>query len=127
MLAAMVHLGCRQTTARLSPELEARFGQEGVVHRADDQVFRYTWNSGSGWENRDASIVVTRRTVYIHKNGKVGAEITAGGRGTYEVRRDHERVIIRIGSGRSGDSWSFRPPDDAEGWARDIRAVIGAP
>jgi hypothetical protein len=33
-------------------------------------------------------------------------------------------VRISAGSGRSAESWSFVPPDDAPGWANDIRAVI---
>ena len=116
--------GCTRTTARLTPELEARFQQEGISRRADDLVFRYTLNRGSGWEDRDASIIVTHRTVYIHKNEKVGVEITPESAGSFEVHRDHDRVIIRVGGGKSADSWSFRPPEDAEGWTEDIRAVI---
>jgi len=34
------------------------------------------------------------------------------------------RVRLRAGRGRSGELWSFVPPDgDAAGWARDMRAV----
>jgi hypothetical protein len=122
-------LACRQTTARLSPDLESRFAAESIVRRADDQVFRYTYYSrstrGSRWEDRDASIIVTRQTVFIHKNQKVGLDLTASSRKANEVRRDGDRVIISSGSGQSRVSWSFRPPEDAEGWARDIRAVLG--
>lgn len=122
-------LACRQTTARLSPDLESRFAAESIVRRADDQVFRYTYYSratrGSRWEGRDASIIVTRQTVFIHKNEKVGLDLTASSRKANEVRRDGDRVIISSGSGQSRVSWSFRPPEDAEGWARDIRAVLG--
>jgi hypothetical protein len=41
-----------------------------------------------------------------------------------EVRRDGNRVRISAGSGQSAESWSFAPPNDAAGWADDIRAVV---
>lgn len=120
---------CHRTTATLPPDLASRFEAESVVHRADDQVFRYTYYSrstrGGRWEDRDASILVTKSSVFIHKNDKVGLDLTAASRKATDVRRDGDRVIISAGSGQSKVSWSFRPPDDAEGWARDIRAVLG--
>jgi hypothetical protein len=125
---ALALAACHQTTAKLSVDLDTRFAAEGISHRADDQVFRYSYYSrssnGSSWENRDASIIVTKRTVYIHKNEKVGLEIVPGGRKEYEVRREADRVIIGAGSGKSHVSWSFRPPDDPDAWESDIRAVI---
>lgn len=121
--------GCHGTTATLPADLEARFQQEGVVRRADDQAFRYTYYSrstrGNRWEDRAASIIVTPHSVFIHKNGKVGLDLTATSRKATDVRRDGDRVIISAGSGQSKVSWSFRPPEDAEGWARDARAVLG--
>jgi hypothetical protein len=126
--ALLTALACRQTTARLSPDLESRLAAESIVRRADDQVFRYSYYSrstrGSRWEDRDASIIVTRRTVFIHKNEKVGLDLTASSRKANDVRRDGDRVIISSGSGQARVSWSFRPPEDADGWARDIRAVL---
>jgi hypothetical protein len=122
----VVSVGCHRTTATLTPELEARFQQEQILRRADDQVFRYTYGGGR-WENRDASIIVTRQSVYIHKNEKVGLDMTGSSRRAYEVHRDHQRIIIGAGSGQSRVSWSFEPPDgDADGWAKDIRAVVSA-
>ena len=122
-------LACRQTTANLSPELASRFEAESIIRRADDQVFRYTYYSrstrGNRWEDRDASIIVTKQSVFVHKNVKVGLDLTATSRKANEVRRDGDRVIISSGSGQSRVSWSFRPAEDAEGWVRDIRAVIG--
>jgi hypothetical protein len=124
-----VLVACRQTTARLSPELTSRFEAESVVRRADDLVFRYTYYSrsthGNRWENRDASIIVTKQSVFVHKNAKVGLDLTAASRKANAVRRDGDRVIISSGSGQSRVSWSFRPPADPEGWARDIRLVLG--
>lgn len=121
-------LGCRQTTANLPGDLESRFAAERVVRKADDQTFRYTYYSrttqGQRWEEREASILVTGRSVFIHKNGKVGLDLTLDSRKAMEVRRDGDRVIIGAGSGQSKVSWSFRPPSDAEGWAASIRAVI---
>jgi hypothetical protein len=124
-----ISAACHRTTARLPPDLASRFEAESVVHRADDQVFRYTYYSSSTrsgrWEERDASIIVTKSSIFIHKNEKVGLDITASTRKATDVRREGERVIISAGSGQSKVSWSFRPPEDAEAWAQDIRAVIG--
>jgi hypothetical protein len=119
---------CRATTGKLPADLLSRFEAESVVHRADDLVFRYTYYSrstrGNRWEDRDASIIVTRSSVFIHKNGKVGLDLTPSTRKATEVRREGDRVIISAGSGQSKVSWSFRPPEDAEGWAKAIRAVL---
>lgn len=119
--------GCRQETGRLPPEQEQRFAAEGILHRANNLRFR--WTEGGGrrggtWEDRLASIVVTRQSLLIHKNEKVGVEITPGRGRRYEVHRDGERVRISVGSGRSLETWSFVPPDDPDAWTQDIRAVI---
>ena len=115
-------------TSQLSPELAARFEQEGVVRRAENATFRWTIHAGTRraeWEDRIASIVVTRQSVYLHKNEKVGFEITPRSRREYKVEREGERVRIRVGSGASEELWSFVPPDgDAPGWTTDIRAVV---
>jgi hypothetical protein len=118
---------CSQETGRLSADQEQRFTTEGIVRRADNLRFRWTEGAGrrgGSWEDRLASIVVTRRSVLIHKNAKVGVEITPGSGRRYEVHRDGDRVRISAGSGRSSETWSFAPPDSADGWTRDIRAVI---
>jgi hypothetical protein len=120
---------CRQETARLTAEQEQRFASEGVRHRADNVRFRYTFagrRGGGGWEDRLASIVVTGQTVLIHKNERVGVEISPTSRRFYDVHRDGQRVRISAGSGQSAETWSFEPPDDAEAWTQDIRAVIRA-
>ena len=126
--------GCAQDTSRLTPAQEARFQEEGVVRRADNVVFHYThdyasrsYYRGGTRENREdrrASIVVTHRSVLIHKNEKVGIEITKHSR-RYDVNRREGRVLIHAGTGRTAEVWSFEPPDgDAEGWTQAIRAVI---
>ena len=121
-------VACGPKTAALPADLEQRFATEQVVRQADDQVFRYTYISrasqSSRWEERDASIIVTARSVFIHKNGKVGLDLTPDSRKATEVRRDGDRVIIGAGSGQSKVSWSFRPPADAAGWVTSIRAVL---
>ena len=128
MLAGgLVGLACRETSGALSPAQERRFAAEQIVRRADDMIFRYTRDPGGREERREdrlASIVVTRATVLVHKNAKVGLEITPGGRREYGVERSGDRVRIRAGRGRSEEIWSFVPPDDPAGWASDIRAVI---
>ncbi len=128
LLAALLTLvlSCRQETGRLTADQERRFQSEGVHHRADNMRFRYSFGrrGGSGWEDRLASIIVTGQTVLIHKNEKVGIEITPRTRRFYEVHHDGGRVRISGGSGQSSETWSFEPPDDTEGWTQDIRAVI---
>ncbi|MGE0441338.1 MAG: hypothetical protein AB7L66_04585 [Gemmatimonadales bacterium] len=125
---ATLALACAPAeTGRLSADQETRFATEGVLFRADNQVFRYTHDAGgreAGWEDRDASIVVTAQSVLIHKNEKVGIEITPSSRRFYEVHREGDRVRINAGSGKSREVWSFVPPDSADAWTRAIRAVI---
>jgi hypothetical protein len=126
---AMPVVGCREKTGALTAAQQHRLDSEGVVRRADDLVFRYTHDAGrrdAGWEDRRASVIVTKRSVIIHKNEKLGLEITPGTRRFVEIRRDGDRVRISAGGGKSAESWSFVPPDDAAGWANDIRAVIKA-
>ncbi len=126
VLLTLLAVGC-QKTGQLSPELLARFEKEGMAHRADNLTFRRTRAAGqrdSGWDEKRASIVVTRESVFLHVNGKPLVEITPRSTGFYEVHRDHDRLSLHAGSGQSALSWSFRPPDDADAWAVDIRAVI---
>ena len=128
-LAILVVTGCESTTSKLSAADEQRFTAEGIVRRADDATFRFTHDYGgrnSSWENRRASIIVTPQSLLIHKNEKVGLEITPLSRRFVDVARDAGRVKIRAGSGQSQEVWSFEPPSDAEGWTRDIRAVVRA-
>lgn len=126
LLATLLTAGC-QKTGKLSPDLQARFEKEGIAHRADDLTFRRTRPAGrrdSGWDEKRASIIVTRESVFLHVNGKPLVEITPRSTGFYEVHRDHDRISLRAGSGKSALNWSFRPPDDADPWTVDIRAVI---
>jgi hypothetical protein len=110
--------------------MQRRLESEGVLRRADEERFRFTHGMGTrrgGWEEMAASIVVTRRTVLIHRNERALLEITPQSAGEYHVNRDYDRLSIRAGSGRSVQSWSFHPPGDAAGWAKDIRSVLRAP
>jgi hypothetical protein len=114
-------------TGTLSPSLEQRFASEGVARRADDLDFRYTTDPrgrNERWEIRRASIVVTKSSVFIHKNEKVGLEITPSTRRDVSVERSANRIRIHSGRGQSEEIWSFVPPDDASGWTTDIRSVI---
>lgn len=115
------------TTAKLSAGLERRFEAEEIVRRAPDQRFHYTSDPGGRAERREdrrASIIVTKSSVYIYKNDKVGLEITPRTRRDVSVSRSGERVRVRSGTGRAEQVWSFEPPEDAAGWTTDIRAVL---
>ncbi len=130
VLIAALGSGCVEKTGTLTPERLRALETEGIVRRADDLIFRYTRGSGTrdaAWEDRKASIVVTRERVYIHKNEKVGLELTSRTRRYVLVRRDGQRIRLTAGAGRSAESWSFVPPADATGWARDIRAAMRRP
>ncbi|HKH82504.1 MAG TPA: hypothetical protein VKA25_02340, partial [Gemmatimonadales bacterium] len=92
------------STAELPSELETRMLQEGVVRRAADLTFRYTLAPGrrsTRWEDRRASLVVTPMTILIHKNAKVGLEITPRTRRDVAVERDGNRIRMRTGGGGS--------------------------
>ncbi len=119
--------GCQEKTGALTPSEQQRIDSEGLVRRADDLLFRYTHDAGrraAGWEDRKASIIVTKQSVIIHKNEKLGLEITPRTRRYVAVRRDGNRVRISAGGGGPAESWSYVPPDDPAGWADDIRAVV---
>jgi len=120
-------VACQQKTGNLTASEQQRIDSEGLVRRADDLIFRYTHDAGTrhaGWEDRKASIIVTKQSVIVHKNEKLGLEITPRTRRYVAVRRDGNRVRISAGGGKSAESWSFVPPDDPAGWADDIRAVL---
>ncbi len=127
LATAALATGCQQKTGALTAAEQQRLDAEGVVRRADDLMFRYTHDAGrrdAGWEERKASIIVTKQSVIIHKNEKLGLEINPRTRRFVQVRRDGDRVRISAGGGQSAESWSFVPPDDAAGWADAIRAVV---
>lgn len=125
--STMIPAACGdQSTSQLASDLEQRFAEEGITRRGADLNFRFTRGAGGRserWENRRASIVVTRSSVFIHKNEKIGLEITPRTQKAVGVERSGSRVRIRSGSGRSEEIWSFEAPDDAPGWTTDIRAV----
>ena len=127
LLLALFTTGCQKKTGQLSPELQARFEKEGFAHRADDLIFRRTHLAGEqdgSWDEKQASILVTSASVFLHENGKPLVEITPRSTGFYEVHREKDRLSLRAGSGKSALSWSFRPPADADKWTTAIRAVI---
>jgi hypothetical protein len=121
--------GCDASTSRLSAQQESQFEAEGIKRRADDIVFRYTKDPGGRGERREerrASIIVTGSSLLIHKNEKIGVEITPRTRRDIAVERSGERIRIRTGRGRSEEIWSFVVPEDVAGWAADIRSVVNA-
>ena len=96
--------GCSQKTGELTPSQKQRLESEGIVRRADDLMFRYTHDVGrrdAGWEDRKASIIVTKQSVIIHKNEKLGLMLTPKSRRFVQVRRDGNRVRISAGGGQS--------------------------
>ena len=98
-------VGCGEKTGALTASQQQRLDAEGLVRRADDLMFRYTHDAGrrdAGWEDRKASILVTKQSVIIHKNEKLGLEITPRTRRFVQVRRDGERVRISAGGGGVG-------------------------
>ena len=119
-------LGCAEETGRLNADQERRLAAEGIARRANNVMFRYTRGGGARWDTRRASIVVTRGTILIHRNGEIEFLLSPKSRRFCEVHRDHERVRISAGSGGSAEAWSFQPADSAEGWTRDIRSAIRA-
>jgi len=127
-LASAIACGDRHTGA-LTAEQEKQFASEGVLRRADDLDFRYTSDPrgrNEHWEMRRASIVVTRSSILIHKNPKVGLDINPSSRRDLSVERSADRARIHSGRGQSEEVWSFVPPSDAPGWTTDIRSVINA-
>ena len=126
-LLALALAGCHESTGALPREREEQLAAQNIRRRAPDLIFRFTRDPGGYQEfreDRPASIVVTDSSVLIHKNEKVGLEITPRSRRYYDVERERERVRIRSGAGRREEIWSFIPPSDPEGWTADIRAVI---
>lgn len=118
--------GCAQETGRLTPEQTTRLESEGMLHRADNLKFHRSREGSYGATRSEgiASIVVTRQSVLIHRNDQVFLEVNPRSRRFLQVRREGDRIRIRSGSGSAYQVWSFQPPDSAEAWARDIRAVI---
>jgi len=127
LMGGSLGAGCARDTGRLTAAMAQRLESEGILHRADNLKFRRSHDVGrydAGWREGIASIVVTRESVLIHRNGQVFLEINRRSRRFLQVRRDGGRVRIRSGSGGSSEVWSFEPPDSADTWAHDIRAVI---
>ena len=111
----------------LSKEDEQRLASEGIVHRAQDLSFRRTHDQhtrDAGWEEAYASIIVTKQSVTLVGRKRILMEITPRSTGAYDLDRRADRLILHAGSGKSEVTWSFRPPDDPETWAADIRAVL---
>jgi hypothetical protein len=126
-VAVVLATGCARETGRLTPEQTARLASEGILHRADNLKFRRSHDVGrydAGWREGVASIIVTRQSVLIHRNDKVFLDVNPRSRRFLQVRRERDRVRIRSGSGGASEVWSFVPPDSADIWTKDIRAVI---
>ena len=109
--AALASAACSQKTGALTPAQQQRLESEGILRRADDLIFRYTHDAGrrdAGWEDRKASIIVTKQSVIIHKNEKLGLDLARArlrhGR-TWQARaRRHFDLAMRKLAGR------IRPP-----------------
>jgi hypothetical protein len=126
-LLVLALAACQEGTSALPRQREEQLAAQNIRRRAPDLIFRFTRDPGGYQEfreDRPASIIVTDSSVLIHKNEKVGLEITPRSRRFYDVERERDRVRIRSGSGRREEVWSFIPPSDPGGWTTDIRAVI---
>ena len=111
----------------LSKDDEQRLANEGIVHRANDISFRKTHDQhtrDAGWEEAYAAIIVTKQSVLLVGRKRILLEITPRSTGAFDLDRRADRLILHAGAGKSEVTWSFRPPDDAETWAADIRGVI---
>jgi hypothetical protein len=125
VVLAIACLGCAEETSRLSSDQEQRLAAQGITHRANNLMFRHTRGAGARWDDVRASIVVTRGTVLVHRNGEIEFLYEPRSRRNCEIHRDHERIRISAGSGKSAEAWSFAPPDDPQGWAVNMRHVVG--
>src|SRR5262245_31146290 len=110
LVLALACLGCAGETSRLSSDQEQRLAAEGITHRAGNLTFRHTRGAGARWDMVRASIVVTRGTILIHRNGEIEFLYESRSRRHCEVHRDHDRIRVSAGSGRSAEAWSFAPP-----------------
>jgi hypothetical protein len=117
-------IGCSQETGRLNADQEQRLAAQGITRRASNLTFRHTRGAGARWDDVRASIVVTRETILVHRNGEIEFLYQPRSRRSCQVRRDHDRVRVSAGSGMSAEAWSFAPPDDPQGWVTDMRRVI---
>lgn len=118
--------GCAADTSPLTEEWTRRFEAEGILRRADNVVVRHTRTTGryeTGYKDRLASVVVTKETVLIHQRERVLLELTRRTRRNLEVRREGDRIRIRAVGTTRIEVFSFRPPEDAPGWVKDVRAV----
>jgi len=125
-ILALFAVSCAEETGRLTADQEQRLAAEGIVRRANNLMFRHTRGAGARWDDRRASIVVTRGTILIHRNGEIEFLLKPGSRRFCEVHRDHDHIRINAGRGQSAEVWSFEPPDDAAAWTTDIRSTIHA-
>jgi len=115
-------------TSRLTPALEQRVAAETLVVRLDNVLIRRSHDVGrgdAGYREGVASVLVTRQSVLIHRNGDIGFEIDARSRRALEVHRRGQRVRINSGAGASTEVWSFEVAGDSAEVVTDaIRDVI---
>lgn len=128
-LAGLALAACGPSdTSRLPPDLEARIAAETLIVRVDDALIRRSRDVGradASYREGKASVLVTRRSVLIHRNGEIGFEITERSRRALAVHRRADRVRINAGSGGAAEVWSFEVPGDSAEIVTDaIRAVI---
>jgi hypothetical protein len=124
---AVLAAGCNTDTSLLPPAVRDELAAEGILHEAGNLVFRHTENAGregSRWRDVVASIVVTKETVLIHRNGRGLLRITSRSRRFFQVVRTGPRLRIQVAGSRASETWSFVPPENPDGWANDVRRVI---
>ena len=126
LLLTLLTPSCAEETGRLTADQEQRLAAETIVRRANNLMFRHTRGAGARWEDLRASIVVTRGTILIHRNGEIEFLLKPSSRRSCEVHLDHNRIRINAGRGESAEVWSFQAPDDAPAWVADIMSTIRA-
>ena len=116
---------CREKTGALTAAQQQRLESEGIVRRADDLTFRYTHDAGrrdAGWEDRRASIIVTKQSVIIHKNEKLGLErAEAVMRYLYE---QHQIPLFKMNVISYGEDNPVAENNTKAGRAQNRRVVI---
>lgn len=124
---ALAPCGCSVDTSRIAPAERQTLEAEGILHEAQNLVFRHTErerDERSRWRDVVASIVVTKQTVLIHRSERELLRITPRTRRFCQLVRIGPRLRIQVAGESASETWSFVAPGDPDLWTNDIRLVI---